>query len=52
VRTLDGDDGKQVDLTAHLGDLDNGGEAGEASTNDDDFWRCHYESDLYWDKLY
>ncbi len=36
VRALDGDDGEEVDVAAGLGDLDDGGEAGEASADDDD----------------
>ena len=32
VRTLDGDDGEQVDLAAGFGDLDDGREAGETSS--------------------
>ncbi len=40
VRALDGDDGEEVDLAAGFGDLDDGGEAGEASAYDDDSWGC------------
>ena len=36
VRALDGDDGEEVDVAAGLGDLDDGGEAGQASAYDDD----------------
>ncbi len=36
VGALDGDDGEEVDGAALFGDLDDGGEAGEASANDDD----------------
>jgi hypothetical protein len=36
VRTLDGDDGEEIDRTAGFGDLDDGGETGEASSDDDD----------------
>jgi hypothetical protein len=41
MRALDRDDGEQVDLAAHLSDLDDGGEAGEASADYDDSWNCH-----------
>ncbi len=41
VRALDRDDGEQVNFTAHFGDLDDGGKAGEASAYDDDSWSCH-----------
>jgi hypothetical protein len=40
VRALDGDDGEEVDLAAGFGDLDDGGEAGEASAYYDDSWGC------------
>ncbi len=40
VRALYGDDREQVNLTAHFGDLDDGGEAGEAAAHYDDFWSC------------
>ena len=40
VRALDGDDGEEVDVAAGFGDLDDGGEAGEASAYDDDSGRC------------
>src|SRR5208337_2396193 len=47
VRALDWYDREQVNLTAHFGDLDNGGEACEASAHYDNFRSCHfYESDL------
>ncbi len=36
VRTLDGDDGEQVNIAAGFGDLDDGRESGEASANHDD----------------
>ena len=41
VRALYGDDGEQVHLAAHLGDLDDGGEACQAATHYDDFRCCH-----------
>src|SRR6266403_1802816 len=42
VRTLYGDDGKQINLAAHLGDLDNGGEACQTTAHYDDFRSyCH-----------
>ncbi len=42
VRALYGDDGEQVDLAAHLGDLDDGGEARQAAAHYDDFRSyCH-----------
>jgi hypothetical protein len=41
MRALDRDDGEQVDLAANLSDLDDGGEAGEASADYDDSWNCH-----------
>ncbi len=37
VRALDRDDREQVYLAAEFGDLDDGGESGEAAANDDDF---------------
>ena len=39
VGTLDGDDRKQVHAAAGFGDLDNGGEPGQASANHDDSGR-------------
>ena len=36
VRTLDRHDGEEIDGAAGLGDLDDGGETGEASSDDDD----------------
>ena len=49
VRALHRDDGEEVNLATHFGDLDNCGQACEASANDDDFRSCHlYESDLSW----
>jgi hypothetical protein len=36
VRALDRDDGEEVDGAAGLGDLDDRGETGEASSDDDD----------------
>ena len=36
VRTLDRDDGEEIDRAAGLGDLDDGGETGEASSDNDD----------------
>ncbi len=41
VRTLDRDDGKQVDRAAGLGDFDDRRESGEPSANHDDFGCCH-----------
>ncbi len=41
VGTLDRDDGKQVDGAAGFGDLDDRGEAGQASANHDDSGCCH-----------
>ena len=42
VRALYGDDREQVDLAAHLGDLDDGGEACQAAAHYDDFRSdCH-----------
>jgi hypothetical protein len=38
VRALDRDDGEEVDGAAGLGDLDDRGETGEASSDDDDAW--------------
>ena len=38
VRALDGDDGEQVDVAAHFGDLDDGGESGQSAANHDDSW--------------
>ncbi len=47
VRTLDRDDRKEVDLAAHLGNLDDGGETCEAASHYDNFRSCHcYKSDL------
>jgi hypothetical protein len=40
VRALDGDDGEEVDGAAGFGDLDDGGEAGEASAYYDDAGCC------------
>ncbi len=40
VRALDGDDGEEVDGAAGFGDLDDGGETGEASAYYDDAWCC------------
>ncbi len=40
VRALDGDDGEEVDLAAGFGDLDDGGESGEAAAYYDDSWGC------------
>ena len=40
VRALDGDDGEEVDRAAGFGDLDDGGEAGEAAAYDDDSGCC------------
>ncbi len=40
VRALDGDDREEVDGAAGFGDLDDGGEAGEASAYDDDAGCC------------
>src|SRR5580658_12105 len=41
VRALYGDNREQVNLTTHLGDLDDGGQAGEAAAHYDNFWSCH-----------
>jgi hypothetical protein len=41
MRALYGDDREKINFTAHLGDLDNRGEAGEASTHHDNFRSCH-----------
>jgi hypothetical protein len=41
VRTLDGDDGEEIDDAAGFGDLDDGGETGEASSDDDDAGCLH-----------
>jgi hypothetical protein len=41
VRTLDGDDGEQVDGAACFGDLDDRREPGQPSANDDDSGCCH-----------
>src|SRR5712692_1019088 len=41
VRALYGDDGEQVNLTAHLGDLDDGGEARQAAAHNYDFRSRH-----------
>src|SRR6202047_5175382 len=42
VRALYGDDGEQVDLTAHLGNLDDSGETCQAAAYYDDFrGYCH-----------
>ena len=42
VRALYGDDREQVNLAAHLGDLDDGGEACQAAAHHDDFRSyCH-----------
>ena len=38
VGALDGDDGEEVDGAAGFGDLDDGGESGEAAAYDDDSW--------------
>ena len=40
MRALDGDDGEEVDLAAGFGDLDDGGESGEAAAYYDDSWGC------------
>ena len=40
VRALDRDDGEEVDLAAGFGDLDDGGETGEAAADDDDSGSC------------
>jgi hypothetical protein len=44
VGALDRDDGEEVDLAAGFGDLDDGGESGEAAAYYDDSWGCccHY----------
>ena len=43
VRALDRHDGKQIDLRAHLGDLDGGGKASQAAADHDDLRIiCHY----------
>src|SRR5450631_1819110 len=41
VRALYRNDGKQVNLTAHLGDLDHRGEACQAAAHYDNFRSCH-----------
>ena len=41
VRALDGDDGKQIDRAAGLGDLDDRRQSGQASANHDDSGCCH-----------
>src|ERR1019366_2084340 len=41
VRALYRDDREQVNLTAHLGDLDDGGQACQAAAHYDDFRSCH-----------
>jgi L-aminopeptidase/D-esterase-like protein len=41
VRALYRDDREQVNLAAHLGDLDDGGEAGQAAAHHDNFRSCH-----------
>src|SRR5450631_122197 len=41
VRALYRNDGKQVNLTAHLGNLDDGGEACQAAAHYDNFRSCH-----------
>jgi hypothetical protein len=40
VRALDGDDGEEVNLAANFGDLDDGGETGQASAYYDDSGCC------------
>src|SRR5215472_3986228 len=40
VRTLDGNDGKQINVTAGFGNLDNCGQAREPPAYDDDLWSC------------
>ena len=44
VRTLHRDDGEEIDVCAHLRNLDNGGKPRQAATNDNDFWNCHLSS--------
>ncbi len=44
VRALDGDDGEEVDVAAGFGDLDDGGQSGEASANHDDSGCCCHAS--------
>src|SRR5271157_639967 len=42
VGALYRDDREQVNFSAHLGDLDHGGEAGEAAAHYDNLRSCHY----------
>ena len=44
VRALDRDDGEEVNVAAGFGDLDDRGEAGQASANHDDSGCCHKRS--------
>jgi L-aminopeptidase/D-esterase-like protein len=41
VRAFYRDDGKQINLAAHLCNLDDGGEACQAAAHYDDFRNCH-----------
>ena len=41
MRALDRDDGEEIDLAAHFGDLDYGRKACKPATYDDDFWIWH-----------
>ena len=41
VRALYGDNREQVNLAAHLSDLDDCGQSCQASADYDDFWCCH-----------
>ena len=41
VRPLDRNDGEEVDVTSHLGNLDGGGKSCEAAAYNDDLRMCH-----------
>ena len=41
VRPLDRNDGEQIDVTAHLGNLDGGRKSCQSATHNDDFRMCH-----------
>jgi hypothetical protein len=51
VRALDRHDGEEVDGAAGLGDLDDGSEAGQASSYDDDAGCCCHVFFPVWSKL-
>ena len=47
VRPLDRDDGEEVDVTSHLGNLDGGRQTRQPATHDDDLRMSHKNFDFY-----